>query len=211
MLSEIIYRELTSTKKLNGSASASTFSIWKSKIGFVFFDSRVSYVLTDPKPADDAPKLNRELCDKWVSDDYTCRHIMLFAMEDDLYLVKYSQYKMSEETHITKHILEMEVMARELEMAGMVVSDDMRSVCLMNSLAESWEPVSDRIMNMKDVELTVDIVISQLRIEGEYRESISRGHDERDASMKKHKKGFKGCCYACGKHGHCQSDCPDNR
>ncbi|OVA02753.1 zinc finger protein [Macleaya cordata] len=97
MISQFAYKELTTTRKLN--SSGSKFLIWKSKMDFVLFDIGVSYVLTDPRPVDPTEETSieeREKYKKWVSDDFTCRHAILGAMEDNLMLV-FDRYNTAKE------------------------------------------------------------------------------------------------------------------
>ncbi|XP_010264577.1 PREDICTED: uncharacterized protein LOC104602546 [Nelumbo nucifera] len=243
MIFEIVYPELISTRKLK--VDGSNFDSWKNKIELVLSDLKVDYVLTDPKPTDptdDSSEEHRELHRKWLSDDSTCRHLMLGAMDDKMFgfsngyktteammdaltklfdtnslphrmslLRKYTQHKMSEETNINDHLIEMGSMVVELERAGLPVPEAMQVAILMNSLPESWQSVMGLIMLMKPDEWSLNSVSRHLGVAGDLMAWKSRNGGEDETSNKKQRKegGFKGNCFSCGKRGHCQSDCPN--
>ncbi|KAK9124571.1 hypothetical protein Sjap_014173 [Stephania japonica] len=95
MISSIIYQQLTSTGRLIRSSRNDQYRIWKAKIKFVLSELGVSYVLTDPIPAEPlegCPKEEKERYEKWIKDDFTCRHTMLFAMEDPVFF-EFEEYE----------------------------------------------------------------------------------------------------------------------
>uniref|UniRef100_A0A5B7C7J8 CCHC-type domain-containing protein n=1 Tax=Davidia involucrata TaxID=16924 RepID=A0A5B7C7J8_DAVIN len=122
---------------------------------------------------------------------------------------KYVEHRMPEDAPINHHILEMGVMAHDLQTAGVPVPDEMQAVVLMNSLPESWEDVvGGLIVHMNTEDLTLVNVSKRLGIMGDLKEWRAR---ENEASTdKKSKKGLRGNCYTCGRPGHCQADCPNS-
>ncbi|XP_071935658.1 uncharacterized protein [Coffea arabica] len=86
-LSEIIYPQLKTYLKIN--CKGSRFSMWKRELFDVLEDNQVEYVLKDLKPSeptDAASEVDAQLYDKWHADDFTCRHLILGAMDDDVFL-----------------------------------------------------------------------------------------------------------------------------
>ncbi|KAI3874750.1 hypothetical protein MKW98_019323 [Papaver atlanticum] len=177
MISEFVYRELTTTRKLN--SSGDKFPIWKTKIDFILSDIEVSYVLQQPKP--DSPPDSEEH-KKWIMDDFTCRHAILGTLEDDLIVVfdhgydtakeimdalvrlyggksigrsmylfeQIKNIKIGENDNVMDHVMKMCGVAIELERFGMNLPQEMRVVFMMDSLPESWREAKD--MFMKTVE-----------------------------------------------------------
>ncbi|KAM7496423.1 hypothetical protein LguiA_020837 [Lonicera macranthoides] len=79
-LSEMLYPELKTTLRLNHMGTR--FTIWRRNLSTVLTVNNVNYVLTDPKP----PEEDTVSHNKWLTDDFTCRHIILGTMEDNLFL-----------------------------------------------------------------------------------------------------------------------------
>ncbi|KAI3986476.1 hypothetical protein MKX01_037758 [Papaver californicum] len=183
MISEFVYRELTTTRRLT--SSGEKFSIWKTKIDFILSDIEVSYVLQQPKP--DSPP-ESETHKKWIMDDFTCRHAILSTLEDDLVIVfdhgydtakeimdglvrlyggksigksmllfeQFKNVKIGENDNVMECVMRMCGMAIELERYGMNLPEEMRVVIMLDSLPESWSVAKDVFMNDNENELNVD-------------------------------------------------------
>ncbi|KAI3908555.1 hypothetical protein MKX01_009357 [Papaver californicum] len=177
MISEFVYRELTTSRKLT--SSGDKFSIWKTKIDFVLSDIQVSYVLQQPKP-DSAPE--SETHRKWIMDDFTCRHAILSTLEDDLVIVfdhgydtakeimdglvrlyggksigmsmylfeQIKNVKIGENENVMDHVMRMCGVSIELERYGMNLPQEMRVVFMLDSLPESWREAKDVFMKTVD-------------------------------------------------------------
>ncbi|XP_019167568.1 PREDICTED: uncharacterized protein LOC109163259 isoform X3 [Ipomoea nil] len=76
----IVYPQLKTRERLN--SSGSDFYSWEIMLSDLFRFSEVSYVLEDPKP----PEEDVDRCKKWLADDLLCRHLILGAVDDDLFL-----------------------------------------------------------------------------------------------------------------------------
>ncbi|PIA32400.1 hypothetical protein AQUCO_04500184v1 [Aquilegia coerulea] len=91
---EMVYPELKSTYKLGNPKTK--FAIWRSKIQFVLFDLGIDYVLTDPKPIEPKPDSSESDLthyEKWIDDDFICRHVILGTMEDNHFHIFDQMYK----------------------------------------------------------------------------------------------------------------------
>ncbi|KAL3530916.1 hypothetical protein ACH5RR_010238 [Cinchona calisaya] len=76
-LTEVIYPQCKTRLRID--YKESNFPKWKKDLSLVLRSNRVEYVLKDPKPSDQL--------EKWHGDDFTCRHLILGAMDDgDLFL-----------------------------------------------------------------------------------------------------------------------------
>nr|GMD69249.1 Zinc finger, CCHC-type [Ipomoea batatas] len=76
----VAYNLLKYRVRLN--SSWSNFYVWEIRLSQVFRISKVSCVLKEPKPSEK----DVEHCKKWLADDLVCRHLMLGAVDDDLFL-----------------------------------------------------------------------------------------------------------------------------
>ncbi|OMP02457.1 Zinc finger, CCHC-type [Corchorus olitorius] len=240
-LSKLIYPELKTTYRL--SHSGTNFHIWRSKLDFVLVDNQVNYVLTEPKPSkDNLDDVVRH--DKWAVNDFKARHIILGTLDDNLYMTyqkqdtakslmealtmvfartpiakftlfkRYVGYKMKEGTNINLHIVEMEAMAKELELEGLKMPEEIHSTLLLQSLPESWgDDVAAIEMNLNSDEdgLGFDNICCKLRNAGCWKEFCKARNDEEESSSSRDgsRGGFKGNCYNCGEFGHRKSFCPN--
>nr|GMD15918.1 Zinc finger, CCHC-type [Ipomoea batatas] len=195
-------------------SSGSNFYVWQIRVSDVFYFSKVSYVLKDPKPSEK----DAENCKKWLADDLLCRHLMLGAVDDDLFLSfhgypsaksmmdaikaffnfssnarrklllkKYMDHQMSEGTPIVNHNFKMERLAQKLKRAGVTIPDELQAFTLMDSMPESWvDPLITltRDMNLKEKEMDLKAVRARLLEVGQIRELMARQDDTEMSSTK---------------------------
>nr|GMD64357.1 Zinc finger, CCHC-type [Ipomoea batatas] len=195
-------------------SSGSNFYVWEIRLSDVFYFSKVSYVLKDPKPSEK----DVEHCKKWLADDLVCRHLILGAVDDDLFLSfqgypsaksmmdaikaffnfssdarrklllkKYMDHQMSEGTSIIDHNFKMERLALKLKRAGVTIPDELQAFTLMDSMPESWFHsliILTRDMNLKEKEMDLEAVRARLLEVGQIRELMAR-QDESEMSSKK--------------------------
>ncbi|GMI88899.1 hypothetical protein HRI_002559200 [Hibiscus trionum] len=161
-ISDIIYPELKTSSRLE--YLGTNFHIWRTKLDFVLKDHGVHYVLTpNPNPNPDhkwvgddrhARRLILETLHEHLYMSYH-KHETAKSLMDALttaftrhsaanrfrLLRRYKDYKMQEGTSIAQHIVEMNAMAKELELEGLNLPKELHSVALLESLPESWDDV----------------------------------------------------------------------
>ncbi|KAJ4971369.1 hypothetical protein NE237_004468 [Protea cynaroides] len=82
---------------------------------------------------------NRHTTAKSIMDYLTLMYVSTSLTTRMILFSKYTEHKMSEETPINDHLMEMGLMAYQLKKAGLPISQDMQVVLLMNSLPDSWD------------------------------------------------------------------------
>ncbi|CAI9107020.1 OLC1v1006285C1 [Oldenlandia corymbosa var. corymbosa] len=90
-LSEILYPGLKNRFRIDYKGS-NFFAVWKREIFDVLKENKVDYVLKEPEPSDPSESTSEEYISrmkKWRADDFTCRHLILGTMEDDVFLSFY--------------------------------------------------------------------------------------------------------------------------
>ncbi|CAI9107021.1 OLC1v1006287C1 [Oldenlandia corymbosa var. corymbosa] len=90
-VTEIWYPDLKTNYRI-GYNGPNSFTTWKLEISDVLEDIGVDYVLKEPEPSDPADSGSEEDAlryKKWHADDFTCRHLILGTMEDDVFLSFY--------------------------------------------------------------------------------------------------------------------------
>lgn len=82
---EMHYHEIKTSRRLN--YTGANFSLWKCGLSAVLGGLGLGYVLKHPKPSeptDSTLEQDVNSYNKWLADDFTCRHLILGAMEDNL-------------------------------------------------------------------------------------------------------------------------------
>ena len=174
-------------------------------------------------------------------EDYeTAKEIMdaveaKYGLRSDTYiqllLDKYNRTCMKESDDIGDHVLQMELMAKELNDAGHPLTDKMQVTTILNSLPSSWDHIITSLTHSGNevtmISLPVLLVLEGERMKRRNKDSESSNllmaQDKRSTQNKmkpkqfkkkkwlkrKQNKPFSGNCFKCGKKGHCKSQCPN--
>lgn len=123
--------------------------------------------------------------------------------------------KMKEGGDLGKHFLEFEKIVRELKSVGAKIEEEENVCQLLLSLPYSFEPVSTALEIMKPEDLNMEFVKARLQ-DFDIKRKANTITKAKESETHHDSTVMIGCikkqpkCFACGKTGHYQNECPDN-
>lgn len=123
--------------------------------------------------------------------------------------------KLKENGDLVAHLLKFEKTLRNLKAVGAKMEEEDIVCQLLLSLPESYESVATALETMKAEELTLEFVKGRLLDCDTKRKTSTIGSEcsgiseYPTAMMSRNKKHIQ--CFICGKSGHFQNNCPENR
>lgn len=117
--------------------------------------------------------------------------------------------KMKPGEDLRKHLLSFDELIRKLKTSGATLKENDVVAQLFVTLPEAFDPVVAALENMKEEDLTIEIVKQRLLAEDAKRQDRSEIDVSRISAFTGEKKSnkFLGVCFRCKKRGHKQKDC----
>ncbi|KAL0428721.1 UNVERIFIED_CONTAM: hypothetical protein Sradi_0498100 [Sesamum radiatum] len=194
------------------------YNLWRHQMEFFLNQLDIGYVLAKPCPSislNQETSLDEKVKEKaavqrWIDDDYICRHNILNSLCDNLFQL-YSQKSCS---------------AGELwEELKLVYGEDLGTTrrnfhvsTIVSKLPPSWKEFRVRLMH--DDFLPFNMLMHRLQVEEDSRNcfkietNYKKGliiEPKLDYRLGMRRKENKRVCYSCGKEGHIIKNCPDRK